>query len=80
MCKVVGGATAPDYASIKLPTLILAGEEDKSAPLTGCEDIQERIGSGNKQFKVVEKMGHWHCIERPELMIECIGNFVGEIT
>ena len=76
MCAVVGGAKVPDYDKIKIPTLIIAGDEDKSAPLSGCKEIQSRIGSKNKQFKVVEKMGHWHCIEAPEVMVESIGAFV----
>ena len=76
MCKVVGGAQVPDYASIQIPTLLIAGDEDKSAPLAGCEEIQKRIGCEGKQFKVVEKMGHWHCIEAPDVMIESIGKFV----
>ena len=80
MCKVVASAEVPNYASIKIPTLIIAGAEDKSAPLAGCEEIQRRIGSENKQFKVVEKMGHWHCIEAPEVMVESIGKFVGDIV
>lgn len=79
MCKVVGGAKVPDYPSIRIPTLIIAGDEDKSAPMAGCKEIQNRIGSENKQFKVVEKMGHWHCIEAPEVMVESIGRFVKDV-
>ena len=80
MCKVVGCASIPNYASIRMPTLLIAGEEDKSAPMAGCEEIQRRIGSDNKQFQVVEKMGHWHCIEAPEVMIDSIGKFVSSIS
>lgn len=80
MCKVVGGAKIPEYGKIRIPTLMIAGEEDKSAPLAGCEEIQSKIGSENKQFRVVEKMGHWHCIEAPEVMIESIGKFVNSVV
>lgn len=80
MCKVIRDAKVPSYASINCPTLIIAGEEDKSAPLAGCEEINKRIGSERKQFKVVEKMGHWHCIEAPEIMIEAIGKFANSIV
>lgn len=79
MCKVIRDAKVPNYASIKIPTLIIAGDEDKSAPLAGCEEINKRIGSEGKQFKVVEKMGHWHCIEAPEVMIEAIGKFTNSV-
>lgn len=59
MCKVVRDAKVPDYEGIKIPTLIVAGSDDKSAPLAGCEEIQKQIGSEQKGFRVVEKMGHW---------------------
>jgi pimeloyl-ACP methyl ester carboxylesterase len=42
LCKVIADAEAPDYASIKCPVLILAGAEDKTAPLAGCETILKR--------------------------------------
>ena len=80
MCKVVGNAQVPNYADIEIPTLIIAGGQDKSAPMAGCEEIQERIGSESKQFIKVEEMGHWHCIEAPELMVNFIGKFVNEFT
>lgn len=80
MCKVIRDAKVPYYASINIPTLIIAGEEDKSAPLAACEEIHKRIGSEGKQFQVVEKMGHWHCIEAPEIMIDSIGKFANSIV
>ena len=80
MCKVVGNARVPDYGAIQIPTLIIAGEEDKSAPLAGCKTIHERIGSSKKQIKIVEKMGHWHCIEAPDIMVEYISKFVKELV
>ena len=79
MCKVMGNAKVPDYAAVKIPVHIIAGEEDKSAPLAGCKEILERLGSENKQITTVDGMGHWHCIEASELMIEYIGTFVNEV-
>ena len=79
MCKVIGTAKVPDYAAVQLANLIIAGDEDKSAPLAGCQEIHKRIGSHHKQFEVVKQMGHWHCIEAPDIMIQYIGNFVSGI-
>ena len=39
MCKALRDASPPDYAAVKVPTLMAAGEEGKSAPLAGCEEI-----------------------------------------
>lgn len=65
-CQVIVDAKEPDLASIKVPALILAGEEDKSAPLEGCEFINEHLGSQQKELKVMAGVGHWHCVEAPE--------------
>ncbi|CAF9905143.1 MAG: hypothetical protein HETSPECPRED_004891 [Heterodermia speciosa] len=80
MCKVVGTAKVPDYAAIQVANLIIAGDEDKSAPLAGCQEIHKRIGSHHKQFEVVQQMGHWHCIEAPDIMIKYIGKFVNDLV
>ena len=39
MCKARRDASPPDYAADKVPTLMVAREEGKSAPLAGCEEI-----------------------------------------
>ena len=79
MCKALSDASPPDYAAIKMPTLIVAGEEDKSAPLAGCEEIYKRTG-GEKSMEVVKGLGHWHCIEDPESTVKLIGKFVEKVT
>ena len=79
MCEALGGASPPDYAAIKMPTLMVAGEEDKSAPLAGCEEIFERTG-GEKSMEVVQAMGHWFCIEDPDSIVKLIGAFVEKVT
>lgn len=78
MCKVVGGASVPDYEGVRMPTLLVAGEEDKSAPLEKCKEIFSRL-RGEKWMEVVDGMGHWHCIERPEKMGEMIRGFVEQL-
>ena len=62
-CQVIVDAKEPDFASIKIPVLILAGDEDKSAPMEGCEFINDHLGSQQKELKVMQGIGHWHCIE-----------------
>jgi hypothetical protein len=42
LCKVIAGATPPEYAKVTCPLLIVAGEEDKSASLSGCQTIFDR--------------------------------------
>lgn len=65
-CDAIVGMKDPGFASMKTPVLILAGDEDKSAPLEGCQYIHHHLGSQQKELKVMKGVGHWHCIERPE--------------
>ena len=78
MYKALGGASPPDYAAIKMPTLMVAGEQDKSAPLTGCEEIYKRTG-GETSMEVVKGIGHWFCIENSEPITKLIGAFVEKL-
>ena len=78
MCRVIGAASVPDYEGIRMPTLLVAGREDKSTPLKGCETIYERTG-GKKRMEVLEGVGHWFCIEDPEAVGRLIGDFVEEV-
>ena len=75
MCNVVASAVAPKYEDIEIPTLVIAGDEDKSAPLAGCEEIFKRTG-GDKKMEVEKGVGHWFCIEEPEATAKLIGGFV----
>lgn len=63
-CLALAGATDPDYAEIVCPTLILAGEEDKTSPAATIEFLSKQI----PQAKVVEMkgVGHWHLLEDVE--------------
>lgn len=79
MCKALGDASPPDYAAIEMPTLMVAGKEDKSAPVAGCEEIFKRTG-GKKSMEIVKGMGHWFCIEDPESVAKLIGAFVEKLT
>lgn len=78
MCKVIGGASPPDYASIKMPTLMVAADEDKSAPLANCKEIFEETG-GPKSMEVLKGVGHWFCIEDHERVALLVGDFVEKV-
>jgi len=62
-CRVIAGAKPPKYGKIKVPVLIIAGEEDKSAPLEGCKKMFEQLGTERKRLELMEGVGHWHCVE-----------------
>lgn len=78
-CRVIINARPPDYGKIAVPVLILAGEEDKSAPLEGCQRMFEEIGTGEKKLEIMKGVGHWHCIEAFEEVGKQILAFYHEI-
>lgn len=64
-CRAIETASPPAYADVKCPILIIAGDEDKSAPVSGCKEIFQSLGTSQEQkdMKVMEGIGHWHCVE-----------------
>ena len=42
LCNVIAEAMPPEYGKVASPLLIVAGAEDKSAPLPGCQTILDR--------------------------------------
>lgn len=69
-------ALEPDLKSFKLPALILAGAEDTSVPLEGCQAYHDNLGSSKKELKVMDGVGHWHCIEAGDRVGKEIAAFV----
>src|ERR1700761_9754200 len=78
-CQVIVDAKQPDFASIKTPALILAGEEDKSAPLEGSQFIHDHLGSSQKELKIMKGVGHWHCVEAGEIVGKEISAFCSSL-
>ena len=81
LCGVIANAykAKPQYGKVECPLLVVAGEEDKSAPLEGCERIVREVVSRRKQLKVLKKVGHWHCVEAPEETAAAILDFLGGV-
>lgn len=78
-CRVIVNAKPPNYSKISIPVLILAGEEDKSAPLEGCKKMFEEMGTSEKKLEVMQGIGHWHCLEAFEDVAKLIEGFYHEI-
>jgi pimeloyl-ACP methyl ester carboxylesterase len=78
-CRVIMGARVPEYGKVRCPVLVLAGEEDQSAPLSGCERMLKELGTEEKSLEILEGVGHWHCLEAPEEVAERILGFYRQI-
>lgn len=78
-CRVIINAERPAYEKIAVPVLILAGEEDKSAPLEGCQKMFNEMGSSEKKLEVMKGIGHWHALEAFEQVGQHILSFYHDI-
>ena len=78
-CRVILNSKPPNYHKISVPILILAGEEDKSAPLEGCKKMFEEIGINEKRLEIMQGIGHWHCLEAHKQVTELIQTFYDQI-
>ncbi|KNG81917.1 alpha/beta hydrolase [Aspergillus nomiae NRRL 13137] len=80
LCRAIAAAPMIDYSAVQAPFLLIAGEEDKSAPLEGCRVIFDGVASEKKSLEVLQKVGHWHCVEAPEAVGGLIARFVGGLV
>ncbi|TGZ85723.1 putative alpha/beta hydrolase [Ascodesmis nigricans] len=74
LCNAIATSTVGEPEKVKAKTLIIAGSEDKSAPLDGCKKHQKDL---NAELEIQEGMGHWHVVERPEEMAKSLARFFG---
>ena len=74
-CQAIVDAQEPDFAAVQVPVCILAGDEDKSAPLDGCKYILEHVGTSKKELKILDACGHWHCVEHPDRIAQELETF-----
>ncbi|RMZ76410.1 hypothetical protein DV737_g4857, partial [Chaetothyriales sp. CBS 132003] len=79
-CSAIETATPPDYANVSVPVLIIAGEDDKSAPLVGVHTIYQQLGSSDKKVEVLKGVGHWHAVESPHEVGPLIKAFVDRLS
>jgi esterase/lipase len=52
--RVIMNAKTPNYSKISITILILADDEDKSAPLDDCKKMFKEIGTSEKKLEIIE--------------------------
>lgn len=63
-CRAIESVKPPNYEAVECPMLIIAGEMDKSAPVSGCEFIHKSlVNVKDKELEVLDGVGHWYCVE-----------------
>jgi pimeloyl-ACP methyl ester carboxylesterase len=61
-CRILINAKPPVYGKINVPVLIIAGEEDKTAPVEGCQKMFDEMNT-EKKLEILKAVGHWQCLE-----------------
>ena len=61
-CEALAGASPADIERIRVPTLLVTGDEDRVAPASEVRAMQARIGGS--RLSVFNRCGHWTTLER----------------
>ena len=61
-CEALAAATPADIDRIRVPTLLVTGDEDRIAPASEVRAMQARIGGS--RMSVFNRCGHWTTLER----------------
>jgi pimeloyl-ACP methyl ester carboxylesterase len=67
-CEALAAASPADIERIRVPTLLVTGDEDAIAPPANVRAMQARIGES--RIMVFNRCGHWTTLERAA---ECSG-------
>lgn len=69
--------SVPTLATIDVPTLVIAGEEDALTPLAEMQGIHRDVR--NSEIRVVPKAGHYAAFEQPEEVAGLLRDFLGTV-
>ena len=64
-------------AAIKLPTLIVVGEEDQGTPVAASQAIQAKIAGS--QLEIIKSAAHLSNLEQPETFTRIVTSFLGRL-
>ena len=72
-CEALAGAQAAAIDSIRVPTLLVTGDQDAVAPPASVEKMHERI-AGSRSV-VLAACGHWTTFEQPQACVKELEGF-----
>ena len=64
----------PDLAKVSVPTLVLTGEHDVSAPPSSAKELADGISGA--QFEVIASANHFSNLDQPERFYALVGSFL----
>jgi pimeloyl-ACP methyl ester carboxylesterase len=72
-CMALVGAVACPLEELSVPTLLLTGDEDKTAPVKTVTALHGRLP--NSRVEILRGTGHWHVFETPDSVVRAIKSF-----
>lgn len=72
-CEALAGAQAAAIDGIRVPTLLVTGDQDAVAPPASVEQMHQRI-TGSR-LVVLEACGHWTTFEQPQACTQLLQEF-----
>ena len=77
-CHAISALDLTDrIAAIKLPTLIVVGEEDQGTPVAASQAIHARIAGS--QLEIIKSAAHLSNLEQPETFTRIVTSFLGRL-
>jgi pimeloyl-ACP methyl ester carboxylesterase len=72
--KVVNEDLSKDMKGIKIPTLIITGEDDKDTPIAFGKRMNFLIP--NSQLLILKNAGHYSFLDQPEEFVKILAKFI----
>jgi 3-oxoadipate enol-lactonase/4-carboxymuconolactone decarboxylase len=69
---------ATEAASIRVPTLVMVGDQDLATPPSQAAELAKSIPGA--RLEIIKQAGHIPCVEQSARVIELIAGFLGERT
>ncbi|MFJ7730188.1 alpha/beta fold hydrolase [Neobacillus sp. NPDC097160] len=76
-CKALAEAKAISQCDVKVPVLLIVGDEDKTTPLSMSKHLLKNFP--NSELVVLSNCGHWATIEMPIEVNAAILKFINQI-
>jgi len=73
-CEALAAVQGADVAKIAVPTLLLTGDEDGTAPPRAVKALAAAIGGA--EYRVLDRCGHWATFEAPSAITNAALNFL----
>jgi 3-oxoadipate enol-lactonase len=82
IANLLGMAERPDSTetleTINAPTLIIGGEEDTATPPDNAEQMHNKIRGS--ELRIIPRVGHYACMEKPEQAGKLIRAFLDSVS